>query len=72
MMSIDLSHCEIIHEMDQDPDIIPDNASYMVIPYFTKETLVVILAAERSEARRDEFKNSYFQPNFFKRMKSEF
>ena len=37
MMIIDLSHCEIINEIDQDPDIIPDNASDMVIQYLTKE-----------------------------------
>ena len=46
MMIIDLSHCEIIHEMDQNPDTIPDNASDMVIPYFIEEIWLVILLAE--------------------------
>ena len=36
MMIIDLSHCETIHEIDQDPDTIPDNASAMVIPHLKK------------------------------------
>ena len=36
MMIIDLSHCEIVHEMDQNPDTIPDSASDMVIPHLKK------------------------------------
>ena len=36
MMIIDLNHCEIIHEMDQDPDSIPGSAGDMVIPYLTR------------------------------------
>ena len=46
MMIIDLSHYEIIHEMDQDPGTIPDNASDMVIPHLKKELWMVILIAE--------------------------
>ena len=68
-MIIDLSHCEIIHEMDQDPDIVPDNAGYMVTPHLTNEIQVVMLAAEVSEARRDELKNSHFQSKLLKCVK---
>ena len=50
-MIIDLSHCKIIHKMDQDPDTIPDSTSDMVIPYLTREIWVVILAAEDSEEK---------------------
>ena len=36
MMIIDLTHCDIIHDMDQDPDTIPDNAGEMVIHHLKK------------------------------------
>ena len=66
MITIDLNHCEIIHEMDHDPDTILNNASDMVIPHLTKDIWVVILAAEGSEARRGELTNSHFQSKLLK------
>ena len=69
MMIIDFSHSEIIHKMDQYPDTITDNASNMVIPHLTIEIWVVILAAEESEARRDNLTNSHFQSKLLKRVK---
>ena len=69
MMIIDLRHCKIIHEMDQDLDIIPDNASDIVIPHLTREIWVVILVVEGSKAKRDELANTHFQSKLLKRVK---
>ena len=41
MMIVDLSHCDIIHDTNQDPATISDNASEMLIPHLTKEKWVV-------------------------------
>ena len=60
MIIIDIIHCEIIHEMYQDPDTIPDNTSDMLLPHLTRKIWVVILAAERSEAKRHELTKTHF------------
>ena len=36
-MIIDLSYCDIIHNMNQDPDIMPDDADQQSIPHLTKK-----------------------------------
>ena len=69
MTIIDLSHCEIIHEMDQNPDTIHDKTSDMVIPHLAKEISVVVLVAGGSASRRDELTNSYFQFKLLKHVK---
>ena len=37
MMIIDLSNYDIVHDMDQDPDTITDDAADRIITHFTKE-----------------------------------
>lgn len=46
MMIIDLSNCDIMHDMDQDPDTILDDASKQIISHLIKEKRIVISAAE--------------------------
>ena len=52
MMIIDLSDCDTIHIMDQDPDSIPDDAEQQIIPHFKKEKWVIVLAAESPQAEQ--------------------
>ena len=37
MMIIDLSNCDIVHDMDQDPDTITDDAPDRTVTHLTKE-----------------------------------
>ena len=51
VMITDLSDCGIIHNMDQDLDIILDDVDQQIIPHLTKEKWVIVLAAESSQAQ---------------------
>lgn len=47
MMMIDVTHCDIINYMDQDPDTLPNNYKHNL----TKKKWVVLLAAESPEVK---------------------
>ena len=69
MMIIGLSDCDIIYEMDQDSDTLPDNTRDRIITHLIKDKWIVVLSLESSEANADSSSNSYFQPVIIKRIK---
>ena len=69
MMIIDLSECDIIHTMDQDPDTIPNDASDRIIHHLTNEKWVVLLASQSPEVLPDQLTNNHFDSQILKRIK---
>ena len=69
MMIIDLSECDIVHTMDQDPDTIPLDAADRIIHHLTNEKWVILLASESPEVQSDQFPNTYFDSPILKRIK---
>ena len=69
MTIIDLSECDIIHNMDQDPDTIPDDTDQQVIPHLTKEKLVIVLAAESPQAEQHELTDAHFDSKILTRIR---
>ena len=45
-MIIYLSDCDVIHNMDQYPDTIPNDADQQIMPHLVKEKWVIVLPAE--------------------------
>lgn len=68
-MIIDLSECDIVHTMDQDPDTIPLDAADRIIHHLTNEKWVILLASESPEVQSDQFPNTYFDSPILKRIK---
>ena len=46
--------------MDQDSDILPDDATKRIIPCLTKEKWVIVSVAENPEENMNNLSNSYF------------
>ena len=53
MMKIDILDFDIIHNMDQYPDTLPDDADQQNIPHLTKDKWIIVLAAEYPQTERD-------------------
>ena len=68
-MIIDLSECDIIHTMDQDPDTIPNDESDRIIHYLTNEKWVIVLASQSPEVLTDQLPNNHFDSQILKRIK---
>ena len=49
-----------MHNMDQNPDIIPDDADQQVIPHLTKEKWVIVLVAEYPQAGHHQLTDAHF------------
>ena len=61
MIIIDLNDCGITYEVDQNPNILPDEAIERIIPNLTKEKRVLVLSAESSEAFNGYLSNSHLK-----------
>lgn len=60
-----LSECEIIHRIDQEPDILLDSTNDIIIPYLTKEKWVILLAPQSPEVDANELTGVYFDSKMF-------
>ena len=69
MMIIDLSECDIIHNMDQDPDTIPDDAEQLIIPHLTNKKWVIFLAAESPQAEQHQLTDAHFDSKILTRIR---
>ena len=69
IMILDLSECNIVHHMDQDPDTIPEDATARIIPHLTKEKWVILLASQSPEENANELSNAHFDSKILTRIK---
>ena len=60
MIILDLSDCDIINSIQQDPDTIPDDADQHIIPHLTIEKWVIVLAVESPLAEQHQLTDAYF------------
>lgn len=51
MISIDLSEMNSIHKMNQNSDIVPDDANQLIILYLTKDNWVIFTGSRNSCSR---------------------
>ena len=68
-MIIDLLDCDIIHNIDQDPDTITDDVDQKIITHLTKEKWVIVLAPESSQAEQHQLNDTYFDSNILTRIR---
>lgn len=45
-MLIDVTHCNNMHDTDQDSETLPNDCNQRIIRHLTKEKCIVLLAAE--------------------------
>ena len=66
---LDLSECEIVHNMEHNPDTLPDDATDRVVPHLSKEKWVILVAAQSLEINPDELNDAHFDSKIYKRIK---
>ena len=50
MIILDLLDCDIIHNMDQYPDTVPNDTDQQIIPQLTKVNWVIVLKKSSPQA----------------------
>ena len=68
-MIIDLLYCDIIQNMDRDPDTILDDSDQKIIPHLTKEKWAIVLAAEYPQAEQHQLTDLYFDSKISTRIR---